>query len=256
MHITNGDCLLEMSKLPEASIDVICTSPPYNIGLKYSSYDDKKVDYLDWMDLIRDQFFRILKNSGSVFINIGSTGSSPWISADVSDRFRSKFILQNKIVWVKAISIGDDPKDSHGHYKPINSDSYLNNMYEDIYHFTKTKHKIDRLSIGLPYKWKCNRTIRSTGEIKPDLKCRGNTWFVPYETIQNKSERFHHPSPFPVKLAEMCIKLHGIKKNMSVLDPFLGIGSTLVACKNLGIDNSIGIDIDPNYCHNSKRRLR
>ena len=59
--------------------------------------------------------------------------------------------------------------------------------------------------------------------------------FIPYETIQSRSERGYHPSTFPIQLPEMCIELHGVaeKDNLVVLDPFCGTGSTAVACKDL-----------------------
>jgi len=255
--IITGDCLEVMGKLDEKSVDVVCTSPPYNIGLKYNKYKDdlEYLKYLEWMAKVGREIARILKDDGSFFLNIGSTNTNPFLSADVADSQRDIFVLQNHIVWVKAISIGDDPNNSFGHYKPINSNRYLNNLYEDVFHFTKDGNKnIDRLAIGLPYKWKCNMKVRKTGEIKLDLKCRGNAWFIPYETIQNKSERYHHPAPFPVLLPKRCIQLHGVTKNMIVVDPFLGIGNTLLACKELNV-NGIGIDLDKDYCDISKKRL-
>ncbi|MGH9992547.1 MAG: DNA methyltransferase, partial [Nitrososphaera sp.] len=72
---------------------------------------------------------------------------------------------------------------------------------------------------------------------------RGNTWFIPYETIQNKSER-PHPATFPAKLPEMCIKLHGDTR--LVVDPFTGIGTSAVAALRLGV-NFIGFEIDREY---------
>ena len=75
--------------------------------------------------------------------------------------------------------------------------------------------------MGVPYQDKSN--IGRWKHAKQDKRDRGNTWFIPYETIQMKKER-PHPATFPTKLPEMCIKLHGIKEKMVVMDPFLGIG--------------------------------
>jgi DNA modification methylase len=80
---------------------------------------------------------------------------------------------------------------------------------------------------------------------KNDLRDRGNTWFIPYETIFDREQR-PHPSTFPIKLPEMCIKLHGVKESRVVLDPFIGIGSTAVAALREGI-SCIGFDIDEKY---------
>ena len=146
--------------------------------------------------------------------------------------------LQNDIIWIKSISIHEE---SFGHYKPINSDRYLNHMFEHVFHLTKTGDvKINRKSIGVPYKYKCNLNAVTVTE---DIRCRGNTWFIPYETIHSKNQRGDHPAIFPIQLAEWCIKLHGSKY---ILDPFLGSGTTLIASKNLKCEG-VGIEIDEKY---------
>jgi len=73
---------------------------------------------------------------------------------------------------------------------------------------------------------------------------------IPYETIKHKSERLH-PATFPVKLPEMCIKLHGLKDNLLILDPFCGLGSTAVACARLGVF-FIGFDVDKDYLNEAE----
>lgn len=81
----------------------------------------------------------------------------------------------------------------------------------------------------------------------------GNTWYMPYETIQSRiKERPHHAS-FPVELPEMCIRLHGVNSNSLALDPFLGLGTTTLAAKKLGC-NFIGFGIDPIYMDEAIRR--
>lgn len=101
-----------------------------------------------------------------------------------------------------------------------------------------------------------SRSETKKDEVKPDCRCRGNTWYIPYETIQNnKKERGGHPASYPVELAEKCIKLcMGDSKEGRVLDPFLGTGTTLVAAKNLGLLGS-GIDINPEFLHYARTRL-
>jgi site-specific DNA-methyltransferase (adenine-specific) len=101
--------------------------------------------------------------------------------------------------------------------------------------------EIDQLGIGVKYQDKTN--IGRWKSATSDLRGRGNTWFIPYTTIQNARS---HPTVFPVRLPEMCIKLHGIKKSMLVLDPFMGTGSTALACQKLGVD-FIGFEIDKTY---------
>lgn len=279
-----GDCLQVVEQIADKSIDVVCTSPPYNIGLKYGQYQDNLEydEYLAWMEKCIHEWKRILKDDGSLFLNIGNTNSNPWLPMDVASRARKHIALQNNIVWVKSITINlDDENTSHGHFKPINSERFMNTIFENVFHFTKDGNvPIHRMAVGVPYKWKCNQKSRLSKKekeekkkaiaegreyipppktMRPDRRCAGNTWFIPYETVNNKSERFHHPASFPVELARRCIVLHGVKDGMRVLDPFLGTGSTLVACHNLSDDKlvieGIGIEIDPVYIQAATTRL-
>lgn len=204
---------------------------------------------------------KVLTDDGSFFINVGSKPSDPWIALDVANVLRKYFILQNVIVWVKSIAIPKSDVGSYptttadiavGHFKPLVSDRFVNDCFEFIFHFTKNGSvKLDKLSIGVPYQDKTNigrwkRAIR-------DLRDRGNTWFIPYETIWDKEQR-PHPSSFPIKLPEMCIKLHGVSKCNIVLDPFIGIGSTALASMKLGV-SCIGFDIDKRYLEICKQRI-
>jgi len=251
-----GDCLEEMGKMEEGSVDVIVTSPPYNIDMPYSKYSDKRPreEYVNWMlDVVRGME-RVLSADGSLFLVMSAKPTDPYLPFEVVMAIDG-LEWQNHIVWVKSIAIGEDPNLSFGHYKPINSSRFEHSCFENIFHLTKScSVKCDRLAIGLPYKWKCNRKNRKTGENKPDVRPRGNAWYVRYETIQKKAERFNHPAPFPEKLAKMCIEFHGAGKNPSILDPFLGIGSTLLASDEMGL-SGVGIDIDEAYCESSMKRL-
>jgi site-specific DNA-methyltransferase (adenine-specific) len=246
-----GDCAEALALMAEGSVDVIVTSPPYNIGLKYRSYDDAgdRGEYLSWLSDIALLLKRVLKDDGSFFLNIAGTNSDPWIAADAANAMREVFRLQNAIIWVKSISIGDD---SFGHFKPVSSRRYLNHLHEHVFHFTKGgATALDRLAVGVPFKDKSN--IARWGHAE-DRRCAGDVWFIPYQTIRSKSQRDHHPSPFPVELAERCIKLHG-KCDALVLDPFLGVGSTLLAAQRLG-HRGIGIEIDASYAEAAAWRLR
>jgi len=78
------------------------------------------------------------------------------------------------------------------------------------------------------------------------LRCRGNAWFLPYETINSREKDRPHPATFPARLPEYCLRLHGLERARLVLDPFTGLGSTAVACAHLGVD-FIGIELDKDY---------
>jgi len=258
IRLYNQDCLSGMRKYVETgSVDVVVTSPPYNIGKKYNSYDDSidRKKYLDWLEDVAIEIKRCMKDDGSFFLNIGGKPSDPWVPFEVISRMRCIFILQNVIHWIKSIAIEKADTGNYpglisdlavGHYQPVNSKKYLNQCHEYIFHLTKTGEvEIDRLALGVKYQDKSNIARWRSGG-KADLRCRGNTWFIPYKTIQNGDEDRPHPSSFPAKLAEMCIRLHGLDKTKMVLDPFNGIGNTTAACINLGI-SQVGFEIDTNY---------
>jgi site-specific DNA-methyltransferase (adenine-specific) len=85
------------------------------------------------------------------------------------------------------------------------------------------------------------------------VRCRGNTWFIPYETIQRRDRDRPHPATFPSRLPEQCLKLHGLSRIKTAMDPFTGLGSTAVACARLGID-FVGSDIDEAYLKEAVQR--
>jgi site-specific DNA-methyltransferase (adenine-specific) len=245
-----GDCLAVLAGLPESSVDVVVTSPPYNLDLRYESYQDHRAedDYLAWMVAVATALRRVMKPDASFFLNISGSPNQPWLPFELVVRLRGLFALQNHITWIKSIAIGED---SVGHFKPVAGNRFLHHAHEHIFHLTRDgRVSIDRMAIGVPYKDKSN--IARRGHPR-DLRCRGNTWFIPYETVQSKAEKFNHPGTFPVDLPRWCIRLHG-KRPALVLDPFVGTGTTLVAAEREGVA-AIGIDIDPAYIAVARERL-
>jgi site-specific DNA-methyltransferase (adenine-specific) len=251
LKVIHGDCVSEMGKLGPESVDVVVTSPPYNIGLKYSGYADSKphAQYLSWLDEVAQAISSVLKKDGALFLNIGATNVDPLKPLEIAQVFQKYFKLQNNIIWVKSISLNDD---SFGPFKPINSKRFLNNTFEYVFHFTKNCDvAIDRLAIGVPYKYKCNLK-RFNHSV--DKRCAGNIWYIPYKPASSKKDKFFHPCTYPVELAEKCILMHGLRPDLVVLDPFLGTASTLAAVKQLGC-KGVGIELDKAYCLNSIERL-
>jgi site-specific DNA-methyltransferase (adenine-specific) len=250
------DCITGLKEnVKDRSADVVVTSPPYNIGTSYGSYKDElpREKYLTWIEEVGIAVKQSLTDDGSFFLNIGNKLKDPWIAWDVAYVLRKYFVLQNVIHWVKSIAIskaqvGNYPNIAGdiavGHFKPIMSNRFLNDCHEYIFHFTKYGDvHLDKLAVGVSYQDKTN-IERWKAANKEDRRDRGNMWFIPYQTIQSRSKQRPHPATFPVKLPEMCIRLHGNAK--LVVDPFVGIGSAAVAAMRLGI-SFVGFEIDKEY---------
>lgn len=250
------DCFGGMrQQLQPQSVDVVVTSPPYNLGIAYGHYDDTmaRPDYLQWLGEWAGIVKGVLRDEGSLFLNIGSKPSDPAVPFQVLAEMQKHFTLQNVIHWIKSIAIeksevGDYPGITQdiavGHFKPINSPRYVNDCHEYIFHLTKRGDvPLDRLAVGVAYQDKSNIARWSGGR---DKRCRGNTWFVPYKTIKSRAGQRPHPATFPVKIPEMCIRLHGLERTQWVLDPFLGIGHSALAAQKLGV-NFVGFEIDSDY---------
>jgi site-specific DNA-methyltransferase (adenine-specific) len=258
-----ADCLDVFEQLEPLSVDVIVTSPPYNLGIGYSQYQDtlSPADYLEWTGNWIRAAARVLRPDGSLFLNVGAKPSDPWTALDVAQAVRSHLRLQNIIHWVKSIAI--DRKSTGaaagltrdlaiGHYKPINSARFLNDCHEFIFHFTPGgATTLDRLALGVPYQDQSN--IARWRGAADGVRCRGNTWFIPYETIQRRDRDRPHPATFPSQLPEQCLRLHGLSKISVAMDPFTGLGSTAVACARLGI-NFVGADLDETYLREAVER--
>jgi len=245
-----GDCLTVLPALEAGTVDVVVTSPPYNLGLSYRRYDDSRAEkeYLDWLINVGREVRRVMKDDASFFLNISGSSSAPWLPFELIVRLRSLFVLQNHITWIKSIAT---KRDSVGHFKPVGGQRFLHHNHEHIFHLTLSGDvKLDRLAIGVPFKDKSN--IARRGHAK-DLRCRGNTWFIPYDTVQSKAAKFHHPSTFPLALPRWCIRLHGRAAPL-VLDPFMGTGTTMVAAQLEGA-RGIGIDLDQSYVAIAQARL-
>ncbi len=242
-----------MAKLPPASVDLIVTSPPYNLGIRYGAYADtaERASYLDWSMLWATAARRVLKTDGALYLNIGAAPSNPMLPHELVLRLRELFVLQNTIHWIKSIALEDGTR---GHFKPINSPRFLNDCHEYIFQLTpEGRTPLDRLALGVPYEDKSNVARWGHTEGR-DLRCRGNTWFVPYQTIKSRDRQRPHPATFPVELAVNCLKLHGVTRVHTMLDPFLGLGNSAVAAQQCGVPQFIGYEIDEGYLAEAQRR--
>ena len=205
--VHNEDCIAGMlERLEPGSIDVVVTSPPYNLGTDYVGYDDSQArpEYLGWMGEWGRAVSQVLSESGSIFLNIGGKPSDPWGPFEVlfgaSPLFRAS--ERNPLDKVHRHRQGTcgrqggiDRDFSTGHYKPINSSRFLNDAHEYIFHLTPRRMcRSIGLAIGVGYQDKSN--VKRWNSARADLRCRGNTWFVPNRTIQNRSKDRPHPAAF------------------------------------------------------------
>jgi site-specific DNA-methyltransferase (adenine-specific) len=265
LRFFHGDCVAVLQELEPRSVGVVVTSPPYNLGIKYRTYEDDlpRGEYLVWTDRWIRSVTRVLSPAGSLFLNVGAKPTDPWIPLEVAQVARKHFRLQNTIHWVKSIAIDREATGSGsrldrdvavGHYKPINSDRFVNDCHEYIFHFSPGgRNRLDRRAVGVPYQDPSN--IRRWAKAGQGLRCRGNTWFIPYETIQSRDRDRPHPASFPPKVPEQCLRLHGLGRAGVVLDPFLGLGASAVAAARLGLD-FIGIDLDEHYLGEAAARAK
>ncbi|QDH17581.1 DNA-methyltransferase [Swingsia samuiensis] len=247
-----GDCTTVLRRMPSQSVDIIVTSPPYNLGVEYRTYSDKLPEdaYLDWMEDVCTSLKRVMKDGASFFLNIAGSSAQPWLPFELMTRLRTLFVLQNHITWIKSISVGEI---TYGHFKPLNSSRFVNRNHEHIFHLTKRGDvPVSRLEAGVPFTDKSNISRR---QHEIDRRCRGDTWFIPYETVRSRKEKFSHPGTFPIALPEACIRLHGVLPGGVLLDPFMGVGTSIIAAQRTGL-TGIGIDTDTRYVNIARKRLR
>ena len=216
-----------------SSVKVCVTSPPYFRKKEYETQYSTYGQYMSYLEDVWREVYRVLKDSGLLFVNIGDSFDNQFKSHDVARAIANLgFNLVQTTIWVK------------GHYTPVQSDKHLNHLFEYVFIFSKTDdYSLDRLGIGVPYKDKSN--IGRWRVAKKDVRCRGDVWHINYETVQRHSQKLHD-AIYPVELPRLCIKLANPKKSDLVLDPFLGSGTTIVAANELGL-NAIGYEINPEY---------
>ena len=242
-----GDNLDVMPGITSRSFDLVVTSPPYNLGVRYGVHDDRLPlpDYFARLAQAFDEIKRLLKDDGSFFLVVGSKSLVPWRAFEVAELAGRYFALQNLIVWVKSVAIDGT---TYGGNRPITSDRFLTGNHEFVLHFTKTGDvRVDRGAIAVD-----SAKVRNVIHygMRPGERCLGNVWFVPHEYSGQRT----HPAPFPAALVELCIKLHGLRPNLRLLDPWAGEGNALVACERLGV-HGVGIEIDPAFVQRATEKI-
>ncbi len=228
--VHQGDCIELMDRMPEESVDLIVTSPPYNIknstgnGLKngsggkwpqaelikgYANYDDSMPHeaYVSWQRRCLSAMMRVLSEDGAIFYN-HKWRVQAGLLQDRQDII-SGFPVRQIIIWQRNGGINFNP----GYFLPT---------YEVIYLIAKPKFRL-----------------------APKANAQGDVWRIPQET------KNPHPAPFPLALAQKCIES---TKAEVVLDPFIGSGTTALAAEKSN-RQWIGMDISEEYCELARRRI-
>ena len=241
-----GDCRELLKHIPDNSIKLVVTSPPYNIGKPYGKYKDK-IALNDWEDLIREvtkEVVRVLTPDGSFFLNLSPVpfGNDKEILPLPFIGYRifkdSGLYLRNMITWT--------------FNNMQNCTNRLSGRYENILWGVKDlKNYVFNLDdIRVPYITKNDKRLEGGNGRNPT-----DVWY--FDRVNNMTKKklnLEHPTVYPLPMIERIIKMSS-NPGDTILDPFVGSGTTLVAAQKLG-RNAIGLELDEKYVSEIEQRLK
>ena len=224
-----------MSELPDNSIALMTTSPPYHVGKEYDS-DDSFEHYLKLLERVFRETYRVLQPGGRAVINVANLGRKPYIplSHEVTAiMLKIGYLMRAEIIWVKAKGAGSNCR--WGSWR-----SPANPVIRDVHEYCLcfSKERFDR-------------AVKGTGDISAD-DFTASTLSV-WEIQPESAKRIGHPAPFPVELPRRFIQLYTFT-NEYVLDPFMGSGTTAVAATLTG-RKWIGYETNSTYCKVAQERI-
>ena len=226
-----------MSELPDNSIHLMVTSPPYNVGKEYDE-DMTILEYLAWLERVWTEVFRLLVPGGRACINIANLGRKPYIPLHVwitESMLRSGFLMRGEIIWNKAASAS--PSTAWGSWKSA-ANPTLRDVHEYILVFSKSAFKRQN-----------PQQRESTISNEEFLEFTKSVWTFPAEPAR----KIGHPAPFPVELPYRLIQLYSFKNDV-VLDPFMGSGQTAIAALKAS-RHYIGYELNPEYVNLANARI-
>ena len=244
-----GDVLMGAQDIPDGSVDLLFTSPPY-----------KRKD--GWTPELMAQLGRlanrVLKSNGRLFVNFGQLSEDferalrvPTMIADGTLGMERTLHPTQTYIWAKSIAIGDITR---GHLQPINSKRYLSYCWEFVFQFVKhCPRDLDRLAIGVPFMDKSNLSRGTRGK-NGDVRDAGDIWFIPYET-KGKTKKKAHRYEFPAELVRRVIRVSNLLPGSVVLDCFGGSGQTARVAKLEG-HNAWLVDKNPDHLEGARQRWR
>lgn len=239
MKLINGDAITELKKIPTESIDCIITSPPYWKGFEYESYFNSYNQYLKWSEKWLRECKRVLNRNGYFFLNVANDSETTVRVHELLNICTNKimFKLHDTIIWYVY------------NRQPANTNRQLTNQHEYIFMLRHSSNDVDLHKKEL---YDYNPNIFKTKNV-------GNVWEIPFNknksniSFRKKTKSKWGHNGFPLDIPLSCILL-STKENDTVLDCFMGSGTTGVACKMLN-KRFIGIDIMEEYVELSKQRI-
>jgi site-specific DNA-methyltransferase (adenine-specific) len=239
LKIIQGDYLKVGNEIDYKSIDFIITSPPYNLGKDYGEYDDSKRynDYLDftkqWLTLSYEQ----LKDDGRMCLNIPldkNKGGQKSVGADITQIAKDVgFNYHSTIIWNEG---NISRRTAWGSWLSASAPYVI--------------APVELILVLYKDSWKKSAKGESDTVKKEFMEWTNGLWTFPGES----KKRVGHPAPFPIELPKRCIKLFSYVGD-TVLDPFLGSGTTLMSCKLLN-RKGIGVELEEKYCELSIKRIK
>ncbi len=252
MRVINADSTEYLMRVDDASVDVIVTSPPYNLAVRYSRYNDRRPrrEFLSWCDLWLREVARVLHPEGTFWLQIGDFARNPTLTDDLRAIASQYLVEQFEVIWAK--SLPDQDGTQRGQFRPGQSPYQPDKHHEFVYLFSHTgRRPIDKYAegVGRP------RSDSNRDRWSPERErcCGGSIWPIPHVPRKGQAP---HPAIFPPELPERCLRLHGVRPDLKVLDPFAGIGNTGRACLRLGIQDCTLVEIDRAYCDTARQLLR
>ena len=227
----------DMLELPDESVHLMVTSPPYNVGKEYDA-DLSLEDYLAMLRKVLKETHRVLVNGGRVCINIANIGRKPYIplhSYIIQIMNELGFLMRGEIIWDKTASAGTST--AWGSWQSA-TNPILRDVHEYILIFSKGTYS--RQKNGRP----------DTIEKEEFLEYTKSIWSFPAVSAR----KIGHPAPFPIELPLRLIKLYTFEGDV-ILDPFMGSGQTALAAIKAG-RNYEGYDLNKEYCNLAEERIR
>lgn len=241
-----GDCRDLLKSLPSECVDLVVSSPPYNIGKEYESRQELS-RYLDEQKTVLAECARVLRSTGSIFWQVGSySNQGTLVPLDIKIfpiLEELGFRPRNRIIWVR----------QHG----LHATRKFSARHESILWFTKSDEYTFNLdSVRVPQKWQNKRSYRGAnkGELtcNPDGKNPGDIW-VFQNVKHNHEEQTIHPAQFPEGLIARIVLASTIDGDI-VLDPYMGTGTVAVVAKEHD-RHFLGAELEEKYHGVALRRL-